>query len=221
MQYLEIADWDKWQTYRNDRGTPPWIKVHRCLMTSTKWAGLTDAEKGQLVSMWIIAADKDGRIPADPAIVRKICMLDSIPNISKFTDLGYLTPCGSQSDATVTPIRKPSDAPETETYTETDKREKAKKPRAQKTKTAIPDDFTVSERVERWATEKGVRNLEAHLESFVTKARAKGYQYASWDDAFMNAIRDDWAGLNGKGKGPVTGTASSDAFWQSFEGARP
>ena len=53
-------NWDKWQTYRKDRGQPPWIKIHRRLMRNPEWVSLTDAERGQLVSMWLLAADHDG-----------------------------------------------------------------------------------------------------------------------------------------------------------------
>ena len=62
-------------------------------------------------------------------------------------------------------------------------------------KTVIPSSFSISGRVLTWAAEKGFTNLEAHLENFVGKAKAKGYTYRDWDEAFMNAIRDDWAGL--------------------------
>lgn len=60
-------------------------------------------------------------------------------------------------------------------------------------KTAIPAGFGISERVQRWAGEKGYTRLPERLERFVSVARAKGYQYIDWDEAFMNAIRDDWA----------------------------
>lgn len=68
-------------------------------------------------------------------------------------------------------------------------------------KTPMPDCFGISERVRRWAAEKGHANLEAHFESFQSKCRANGYQYVDWDDAFMNAVRDDWAKLNGRAQG--------------------
>jgi hypothetical protein len=60
-------------------------------------------------------------------------------------------------------------------------------------KTPLPADFGVSERVREWASNKGHLNLDAHLESFVSKCKAKGYAYVDWDEALMNAIRDDWA----------------------------
>ena len=86
----------------------------------------------------------------------------------------------------------------------------------------MPEDFdqAVSLRVQAWAARKGFADLDAHLEHFVGKARANGYTYVNWDDALMNAIRDDWAKLrNGSthsrgGRGPVL---SSD---EVFEGVR-
>lgn len=70
-----------------------------------------------------------------------------------------------------------------------------------KPKTVMPQDFDlkVSSRVETWAAKQGFSDLEAHLAHFVGKARANGYVYANWDDALMNAIRDDWAKLRSQG----------------------
>lgn len=63
------------------------------------------------------------------------------------------------------------------------------------TKTKMPSDFCVSERVRTWATEKGHSQLEEHLESFKAKCAAKGYEYVDWDAAFMEAVRENWAKL--------------------------
>ena len=69
-------------------------------------------------------------------------------------------------------------------------------------KTTIPEDFTISDRVRRWASDKGHDRLDAHLESFRSKARAKGYTYSDWDEAFMEAIRKNWAQLQPEGVVP-------------------
>ncbi len=95
---IHIHDWEDWQSFRKDRGAPPWIKVYRNLLSNQKWAVLSDAEKGQLVSIWIVAADRNGEIPNDPAITKKICQLDEEPNFSKFISLGLLTPTGCHGD---------------------------------------------------------------------------------------------------------------------------
>lgn len=73
---------------------------------------------------------------------------------------------------------------------------KAAKQRQPKTeKTFLPEGFGISDGVKAWATEKGFDRLQDHLEAFCDKARAKSYEYADWDAAFKNAIRDDWAKL--------------------------
>lgn len=131
MTTMRVQNWGKWQSYRKDRGAPPWIKVHRNLMSNPQWAVLSDAEKGQLVSIWMIAADKSGIIPSCPKILRKICLLDDNPDIDRFIELGFLSQSepheeksepyetlGCQLDATLTTKCQPNDAPETETETE-------------------------------------------------------------------------------------------------------
>lgn len=62
-------------------------------------------------------------------------------------------------------------------------------------KTAIPDDFQISERVKAWAEKKGFDQLDDHLETFKSKCAANGYTYVDHDAAFMGAIREDWAKL--------------------------
>lgn len=75
--------------------------------------------------------------------------------------------------------------------------------RTQKTKTAIPEDFGVSEAVLKWATEQGHTHLQQHLESFIDKAKSKQYQYADWDAAFREAIRKNWAGVGASPSKPA------------------
>jgi len=87
---MKVKNWDDWQPVRKGRGTPPWIKLYRNLLSNEEWISLSDSEKGQLVSIWILAADKSGNIPDNPLAVQKMCMLDNKPNLNKFIDLGFL-----------------------------------------------------------------------------------------------------------------------------------
>ncbi|MDX8382447.1 MAG: hypothetical protein R8M45_00100 [Ghiorsea sp.] len=104
---LKIHNWDKWQSYRKDRGQPPWIKIHREIMRNPNWVSLTDAQRGQIVSIWLLAADSDGAIPSDAEFVRKICFMDSPLSFKVFIEQGFI-----DSDANVTPERQPDDAPD-------------------------------------------------------------------------------------------------------------
>jgi len=87
---MKVNNWDKWQTFRKDRGTPPWIKVHRSLMSNAEWVQLSDKDKGQLISIWMLAADKDGEIPDNPTLVMRMALLESTPDLNKFKELGFL-----------------------------------------------------------------------------------------------------------------------------------
>ena len=75
--------------------------------------------------------------------------------------------------------------------------------RKSSSKTSLPDDFGISDRVKTWAMEKGLTRLDEHLESFKRKALAKGYSYVDWDSAFMEAIREDWAKLGNSQRSTV------------------
>lgn len=77
-------------------------------------------------------------------------------------------------------------------------------PKPSKSKrTPLPEDFGISERVKAWAAENNFGLLEKHLEAFKRKAQANGYSYVNWDSAFMEAIREDWAKLRGRGQNGV------------------
>ena len=66
----------------------------------------------------------------------------------------------------------------------------------QSRKTSLPNNFSVSERVKKWANDKGHTNLDGHLENFILSCKAKDYKYKDWDSAFMNAIHHNWAKIN-------------------------
>lgn len=100
---LRVHDWEEHQTYRTDRGAPPWIKVHRSLMRKLKWISLSDAERGQLLSIWMLAADNNGQVPACAQTIAKLCYLDTPPDLDKLTRLKFL-------DAEVAPRRRQSAA---------------------------------------------------------------------------------------------------------------
>lgn len=122
MSKLYIHDWRQWQSYRSDRGQPPWIKVHRSLMRDHKWVALSDEQKGHLISMWILAADNDGWIPDNANLVQKLCYLESQPDLEYFIDQGLI-----DRGVNLASTWRQHDAPEAETETETEAEKKQKK----------------------------------------------------------------------------------------------
>ena len=74
---------------------------------------------------------------------------------------------------------------------------------------SLPENFCISDRVQRWADEKGHTQLPERLEQFIGYAKRNGKTYVDWDEALMGAIREDWAKLSqGKnyGQGGQQGT---------------
>lgn len=72
--------------------------------------------------------------------------------------------------------------------------------------TTIPSDFSISERVRKWAEEKGHKSLNEHFDNFVLTAKAKNYKYIDWDSAFMKAVSSNWA--------KITKTNESTPDWK-------
>ncbi len=110
---IRVRNWRRWQSYRKDRGQPPWIKLHRRLMRNKDWISLTDAQRGQLAMMWLLAADNDGFIPDSASLVRKLCFMETEPDFKVFADKGFL-----HLGATAASGRRQSDSPKAKAETE-------------------------------------------------------------------------------------------------------
>ena len=109
---LTVVDWAQWQSYRSDRGQPPWVKVYRRLQRNPKWVSLSDGQRGQLVSVWLLAADHDGTIEAPAgtlvAFIERVCALSDPLDLEALTAAGFLL--WNQGDANTTPTRRQGDA---------------------------------------------------------------------------------------------------------------
>jgi len=198
MEYLQVKNWGKWQSYRSDRGTPPWIKVHRNLMSSATWAGLKDHDKGHLVSIWLVAADRDGVVPSNPDLLRKVCMLDHVPDVNKFIDLGFLEPVKMQDGVMVASSWRQDDSPETETEEEAEAEEEVERDKARpKKRTRLPANWKPSEKLINYLQEKRP-DLDADItfENFKDYYLSHGKLMMDWNLTCMRWIRNEK--FNGK-----------------------
>ena len=119
VRSLKVVNWERWQSYRSDRGQPPWIKLWRAVLRNPEWISLDDAQRGQLVQIWLLAADKEGTIEAPEgvelsAFIRRVCCMESDPDLQLLESLRFIksrvTPTRRQGDAKVTPTRRQPDA---------------------------------------------------------------------------------------------------------------
>jgi len=93
-----------------------------------------------------------------------------------------------------TPVKQTLNRRATNQEPRTKNQEPISKP-SRTSKTPMPTDFKISERVTAWAKEKGHTQLDRHLDHFRMTCLANGYGYANWDSAFMKAISGNWAKL--------------------------
>lgn len=99
-----------------------------------------------------------------------------------------------------------------------------KKSIRKKAKTALPENFGLSDSLKRWAIEKGYDRLDAHLENFLIVVAQHGYVYADWDAALKNAIRCNWAKLEksvaGRGSSPKVEKTKEQQRSDEIDGLR-
>jgi hypothetical protein len=220
-KYLAVRNWERWQSYRADRGTPPWIKIHRRLMSSATWADLKDCDKGHLVSIWLIAADRDGIVPADPDLLRKICMLDNVPDVEKLIKLGYLEPAEIPDGVKLTSTWRQGDSPETETETETETEEiyaltnndkptkktekKVTKKKAVRRKTSLKANLKLAEDWKEYCvTKRPDLKPDDVFEDFKEFYISHGRTMANWKMTWQRWVRNERRGKNGNNNQPET-----------------
>ncbi len=200
MSLLKIRNWETWQTYRKDRGTPPWIKIYRRLLLDPQWNTLTDAQKGQLVSLWVLAGDRNGIIPDDTRMLRKLCQLDSDPDVSTFISLGFIDRLmatkkrnrDNQEVKTCQPLPRQSDAPEKSREEKRREEEIAPRGAPEKTKraTQLPPDFKPSQALLDFAWKIGLEAVVKETEAFEDYHRSKGSTFKDWDAAWRTWMRN-------------------------------
>jgi len=129
-------------------------------MRDHKWVALSDQQKGQLISMWILAADNDGWIPDNANLVQKLCYLDSEPDLEYFINQGLV-----DRGVNLASTWRQHDAPEAETETEAEKKQK-KKPKPSR---FVPPTV---DQVKQYCKE---RNNSVDAERFVDFYASKGW----------------------------------------------
>jgi hypothetical protein len=198
---MKVRNWDKWQTYRKDRQQPPWIKLYRALLRDPNWIALSDAERGQLVSMWMLAADRDGEIPDDPKLAQRMCFLDKTPDFKRLSELGFLdaivTPTRRQPDANVTPQIRGEEKIEIDSPKRASQIEENWQPKPETLSSLKTNGGFVDERI------------RSELERFRNHHRSKGNVFKDKDAAFRNWMlksRDFSNERGGNGVKPYVGS---------------
>jgi len=123
QRFVRIVNWEKFQHYK-DRN-PPWVKLHRELLTSQTWVSLDDAGRVLAIACMLLAAATDNKIPADPSYIRRVAYLNQLPDLSALLATGFVESIDSGAASTVlanASALHPNARPETETEEETEEK---------------------------------------------------------------------------------------------------
>ena len=90
-EHLKVKNWNTFQSYKDRPMT--WIKLHTNALEDFEFAALEDFEKGQLMSIWLLASRGGGKIPFDSAFIAKRINASEPVDLPKFVALGWLQTC--------------------------------------------------------------------------------------------------------------------------------
>jgi hypothetical protein len=89
MEYAyKIDKWERYQHYKHR--SPPWIKLHYELISSSTWVMLDDASKLLAIVCMMLASRHDGCIPDNPDYVQKMAHISVKPDFQPLVDVGFL-----------------------------------------------------------------------------------------------------------------------------------
>jgi len=195
LKYFRIKQWEVHQHYK-DR-SPPWIKLHRDLLTSQTWVMLDDDKKALAVACMLLAAGTDNKIPCDPAYIQRVAYLKITPELQPLLDCDFIeiieekTPVLARASKVIAIGTKRSSEESREEESRGDTR-KRKSP-----KTPIPDDFDLTPERQLYA-EKHLPHVDpiALMATFRSTSKAKGWEYVDWDQHWQTLVRQ-WAPNSG------------------------
>jgi len=72
--FIRITGWATYQHYK--QRDPPWIKLHKNVLTSESWVLGTDISRLVQISLMLLAGRYDNTIPGDFALISKVASLD-------------------------------------------------------------------------------------------------------------------------------------------------
>jgi len=88
MRYFRIKNWEKFQHY--SERNPPWIKLYNNLLDSYEFSQLSDASKGHLVAIWLLASRSKNKLPWDEKWLATKISASSKINLTQLLQFGFI-----------------------------------------------------------------------------------------------------------------------------------
>lgn len=181
--YFKVKNWDDFQHYK-DRN-PPWIKLHNHLLDDYDFECLSDATKGHLLCIWMLASRTKNLMPYDERWISKKIGSSSKVNLELLVESGFLV---VMQDAS-TPIQTGSQLATIGVPSVEESREE--KRRGEQSKRFIPPTH---EEAFNYFSEKGLANKD-ESQKFINFYEMKGWMVGKnkmkdWKAAIRNWIKN-------------------------------
>ncbi len=203
MAHYRITEWARHQHYK-DRD-PPWIKLHREMLTSNTWVSLDNDGRALAVACMLVAAGTDNKIPADPAFIRRRAYFDAVPDFAPLVVVGFIELVGEINDlaqpaqaaasmlqASATKCSSESEAEQRQSRAEQKDNSTAAKPGASKRGTRLTDDFQLTDELRAFAADLGLgpdETRDEFVDFWTCVPGSKGLKL-DWNKTFKNRCRE-------------------------------
>lgn len=88
MQFIRVIDFEKLQHYRDRK--PPWIKLYRDLLSDDRLFELSEADRYQLIGLFLLASHHDNKIPNKSGWLRKELGVNRAISLQNLIDNGWI-----------------------------------------------------------------------------------------------------------------------------------
>jgi hypothetical protein len=106
VKNFRVKNFEKFQHYK-DR-SPPWIKLYNELLENYEFGRLPDAQKGQLISIWLLASRTDNRLPYDPVWIASKINATSPVDLDAMFAAGFISNGDTDSAEPVEQVATPA-----------------------------------------------------------------------------------------------------------------
>lgn len=86
--FIAVKDFERFQHYKGR--TPPWIKLYNALLDDYRFVQLSDAARGQLILIWLVASRHHNRIPNDREYIARAIHAKSKLQLDVLIEAGWL-----------------------------------------------------------------------------------------------------------------------------------
>lgn len=114
QSFFRVRNWDQFQHYK-DR-SPPWIKLYNSILDDYSYAQLSDAGKGHLFAIWLLASRSANKLPWDEKWIASRIQAKTRVDLEELERLGFINRYDDRSNMLAS--CKQNACLETETETE-------------------------------------------------------------------------------------------------------